>query len=167
MDKTQVYDYLKEKGIPFEAIEHKAVSTIEQAEALDLPHPEAGAKNLFLRDSKRQDYYLLTVRDALTVRIKDFGKNVGAKHLSFASEEALFQIMGLAKGAVTPLGVMNDGARIVKVYFDAFFEGKTISVHPNENTATVFLQCDDLVKLIQEHGNPVSYFSFEDRNTAE
>ena len=30
-----------------------------------------------------------------------------------------------------------------------------IGVHPNENTATVWLNTDDLVKLIQRHGNQV------------
>jgi hypothetical protein len=30
-----------------------------------------------------------------------------------------------------------------------------IGVHPNDNTATVWLRADDLAALIQEHGNPV------------
>lgn len=160
MDKIQIYNYLSEKGIWYKTIEHEAVFTVEQAEALNLPHPETGAKNLFLRDDKKENYYLLTVRDTLPVSLKEFQIKIGSRRLSFASEEDLFQIMKLIKGAVTPLGVMNDDMRMVKVYFDAFFEGKIISVHPNDNTATVYLKCNDLVELIQEHGNPVEYFLF-------
>lgn len=38
----------------------------------------------------------------------------------------------------------------------AFFaEPGLIGVHPNDNTATVWLRVDDLAALIREHGNPV------------
>lgn len=76
MDKGQVYEYLREKGIQYEAIEHEAVFSIEQAENLNLPNPEAGAKNLFLRDDKRKNYYLLTVRASLSVKLKKFKKKL-------------------------------------------------------------------------------------------
>jgi len=33
-------------------------------------------------------------------------------------------------------------------------EGR-IGVHPNDNTATVWMQAKDLIKLIKEHGNEV------------
>ena len=80
--------------------------------------------------------------------------------MSFASEEDLLRIMKLTRGAVTPFGVMNDDRRMVRVYFDDFFKGKKIAVHPNDNTATVYLECNDLVKLIHEHGNPAEYLLF-------
>mgnify|MGYP003379564532 CR=1 FL=1 len=43
------------------------------------------------------------------------------------------------------------------LYLDQdFMSGSAvIGVHPNENTATVWLNTDDLVKLIQRHGNQV------------
>ena len=160
MTKKQIYEYLKEKSIPYKAVEHEAVFTVEQARSLNLPNPEAGAKNLFLCDAPKRNFYLLTVRDTLPVRINEFREKIGSKRLSFASEEDLFRIMNLMKGSVTPFGVINDDACIVKVYFDNFFKGKIISVHPNDNTATVYLKCDDLVNLIHEHGNPVEYFHF-------
>ena len=36
-----------------------------------------------------------------------------------------------------------------------FAEPGLIGVHPNYNTATVWLRADDLAALIREHGNPV------------
>ena len=62
MDKSQIYQYLREKDIRYQAIEHEAVFTVEQAKSLNLPDPESGAKNLFLRDDKKRNYYLLSVR---------------------------------------------------------------------------------------------------------
>ena len=60
-------------------------------------------------------------------------------------------------GAVTPLGILNDEERKVQVFLDReFLEGrKLIGVHPNENTATVWLKTEDLLDIIKEHGNPV------------
>lgn len=77
--------------------------------------------------------------------------------LSFASENDLMQVLGLIPGAVTPIGLLNDAECKVQLYLDeAFFAAPgLIGVHPNDSTATVWLRADDLVALIQEHGNPV------------
>ena len=45
--------------------------------------------------------------------------------------------------------------RRVTLYLDAAFGDGPVGVHPNDNTATVWLKAPDLVKLIGDHGNPV------------
>ena len=45
--KEEVKVFLKEKGIPFRWVEHKAVYTIEEMEELGLEKMEETAKNLF------------------------------------------------------------------------------------------------------------------------
>ncbi len=77
--------------------------------------------------------------------------------LSFASENDLMQVLGLIPGAVTPIGLLNDAECKVQLYLDEVFFAAPglIGVHPNDSTATVWLRADDLVALIQEHGNPV------------
>ena len=157
MNKQELYVFLDERKIKYTAIEHAPVYTVEEAEKLCLPHPEAGAKNLFLRDDKKRNYYLLTVRDALPIDLKQFQERIGSRRLSFASEEDLMRFLGLKKGAVTPFGVLNDMQSAVQVYIDAYFANKQISVHPNENNATVYLAANDLVELLREHGNKVEY----------
>ena len=122
-----------------------------------LPYPEADAKNLFVRDDKKRNYYLITVRGDKRVDLKEFRYKYGTRVLSFASENDLMQVLGLIPGAVTPLGLLNDAKCKVQLYLDeAFFATPgLIGVHPNDNTATVWLRADDLAALIQEHGNPV------------
>ncbi len=75
--------------------------------------------------------------------------------MSFASEDDLKTIMGLIPGAVTPLGILNDTDCKVQVFIDKEFmdESGLIGVHPNENTATVWLRTEDLMSIIKEHGN--------------
>lgn len=47
MDKIEIYHYLKRQNIAHEITEHKAVFNMEEADAVDLPYPEWGAKNLY------------------------------------------------------------------------------------------------------------------------
>ena len=67
-------------------------------------------------------------------------------------------LLGLTAGSVTPLGVLNDTERKVTVFLDRdFFESPgLIGVHPNDNTATVWLKAEDFVRLIEEHGNRIN-----------
>ena len=99
---------LKEFGVEYELYEHKAVFTVEEMNELDLPRPEAGAKNLFLRDDKKRNYYLLTVREDRPINLKEVRKKMGVRPLSFASEDDLNAKLGLTRGSVTPLGVINN-----------------------------------------------------------
>ena len=157
MDKIEIYHYLKRQNIAYEITEHKAVFNMEEADAVDLPYPEWGAKNLFVRDDKKRNYYLITMKGNKRVDLKAFRRQRGLRALSFAAAEELFDIMKLIPGAVTPLGILNDAEHRVQVFMDVEFVGNKIGVHPNDNTATVWMQADDLMKIIQKHGNTVEY----------
>lgn len=153
MNKEQTYQYLRDHNVAFEATEHAAVYNMEELAAIRLPHPEWDAKNLFVRDDKKRNYYLITVKGDKRVDLKEFRKQHGLRNLSFASADDLMEILGLIPGAVTPLGLLNDENLRVKLYLDADFAGNMIGVHPNDNTATVWMQADDLLALIRAHGN--------------
>ena len=159
--KEEVKVFLKEKGIPIHWVEHKAVYTIEEMEELGLEKMEETAKNLFLRDQKGKCHFLVVIRADKQVNLKELGEKLGGVRLSFASEERLEKYLGLKKGAVTPLGILNDTACAVKVFLDKDFLGKEeIGVHPNDNTASVYLKTADLMQMIKEHGNSLEVLSF-------
>ena len=157
MNKSETYQYLRNHNISFEAIEHPAVFNMEEAAAINLPHPEWEAKNLFVRDDKRRGYYLITVKGDKRVDLKKFRKQHDLRALSFASSEDLLAVMQLTPGAVTPLGILNDTERRVHFYLDAEFVGTRIAIHPNKNTATVYMRADDLMQLIRENGNDAEF----------
>ena len=165
MNKQQIYDYLQENSIWHEITEHKAVYNMAELAEVPCPYPEADAKNLFVRDDKKQNYYLITVKGEKRVNLKAFRKAQGTRNLSFASAEDLMERLGLIPGAVTPLGVLNDETRSVKVFLDRdFLQGPgLVGVHPNDNTATVWLKTEDLIRIIREHGNEVVTFTCEEQ----
>ena len=152
-----VFDTLDRLGIPYQVWEHPAVYTIEEMDALNLPSPEAVVKNLFLRDAKGKQHFVVVLKKDKQADLRGLGERLGVK-LSFASEERLMKCLGLEKGSVTPFGVLNDDARAVEVLLDAGLgHMPLVGVHPNENTATVALRPEDLLRVIEEHGNPVEY----------
>lgn len=151
----EVCDLLNDMGIDFKLIEHKAVFTMEEMLELDLPDVDSLAKNLFVRDDKKRNYYLLVLPLDKKVELKILKEKINSRPLSFASENDLNDILGLSRGSVTPLGIINDKERKVKVIIDKSFKDKSIAIHPNDNTASIWLDVEDLVSVIEEHGNSV------------
>ena len=158
MNKQEIYDFINNKNIWYEITEHKAVFNMDELSEIEIPYPEYDAKNLFVRDDKKKNYYLITVKGNKRVDLKEFRNNNNTRPLSFASEQDLMSIMNLIAGSVTPLGLLNDNELKVIFYLDKdFLNGKQIiGVHPNDNTATVWLKVTDLIDIIKEHGNQVN-----------
>ena len=158
MNKQEIYNYLNSKNIKYEIINHLPVYNMFDLEKVNLPNKEYDAKNLFVRDDKKRNYYLITVKGNKKVDLKEFRKNNNTRPLSFASENDLMTILNLIPGSVTPLGLLNDQELKVSFYLDKeFLTGKEIiGVHPNDNTATIWLKVKDLITLIKDHGNEVT-----------
>ena len=158
MDKNAIYELLEQKGIWHEITEHIAVFNMEEVAQIELPYPEAEAKNLFIRDDKKRNFYLITVRGNKRVDLKKFKQEHGTRSLQFASAEMLMDMMGLIPGAVTPMGMLNDEECRIQWFLDREFldTDGLMGVHPNDNAATVWIKAADLVELIREHGNTVN-----------
>ena len=87
MTKQETYEYLTAHGVEYEVIEHPAVFNMAEAAGIHLPHPEADAKNLFVRDDKKLHYYMITVMGDKKVDLKQFRKQNGLRSLSVQKTE--------------------------------------------------------------------------------
>ena len=157
MNKQEVLNHLNARNIKFEVTEHRAVFNMAEASSLDLPYSDEEAKNLFVRDDKKRNYYLITVKGDKKVNLKEFARQNNTRPLSFASETDLRNYLGLIPGAVTPLGLINDEQCKVQLFLDSAFlqQPGLIGIHPNDNTATIRLKTQDLLDIVQEHGNQI------------
>ena len=154
--KEGVLKKLDELKIDYELMEHEAVYTIEEMENLNMPRIDEVIKNLFVRDEKKQNYYLIIVSKNKSVNLKELRRKIECKPLTFAKEEDLYKYLGLTKGAVTPLGVFNDKDAFVHLIIDKdLYSYERIGIHPNENTATVWVKLDDIIKLYKDNGNDI------------
>ena len=158
MNKQEIYEFLKKEGVWYEIDEHEAVYNMSELSEVRLSYPEYDAKNLFVRDDKRRSYYLITVKGDKRVDLKEFRRSQGTKPLTFANADDLMSILGLIPGAVTPLGLLNDTEHRVKFFLDReFLDGQAIiGVHPNDNTATVWLKTADLLTILEKNQTEVA-----------
>lgn len=157
MNKEEIINILKTKNIWFELEEHQAVFNMEDLNELNLKYKDRDAKNIFVRDDKKLNYYLITIKGDKRIDLKQFRKDFNTRNLSFASSEDLMEILNLIPGSVSPLGLLNDKNLKVKFYIDKYFLNDTgiIGIHPNENTATLWIKTEDLIEIIKEHGNKI------------
>lgn len=157
--RQAVTERLEQLGIKYSLYEHAAVYTMEEAakeEArLSLPENSVIVKNLFLKEHNSDKYFLVVTAGEKNTDIKSLRKYLGTKPLSFASAEQLEKILGVTAGSVTPLAVMNDAERAVTLIIDDSLKksGQLLGVHPNENTATVYITYKDLEKYAESCGH--------------
>ena len=113
--------------------------------------PGAGTKNLFLRDDKASRFFLVSVSHEKRVSLKDLGKILGAKKLSFGSPEMLKQYLGVEPGSVTLLGLIHDADHRVEVIIDQeLWNAQQIQCHPLVNTATLILPHQGIEKFLKQ-----------------
>ena len=153
--KTEITELLNQEHIPFQMKEHEAVYTMEEMEQQGLMQYGKVCKNLFLRNNNGKKHFLVSVPEEKQVNLKELGELFGGERLGFASENRLQKYLGVSHGAVSPLGVFNDETNSVQVFLDAdILKWETIGVHPNDNTATIWLKPEDLKRLLEMSGNP-------------
>lgn len=149
--KNNIYDLLNAKNIPFTCTEHRPVYSMEELDVLEIPADAIICKNLFLRNSNGKQHFLLTVPAATPIDLKQLATSLGSSRLSFASTERLEKYLGLQSGLVSPFGLLNDTSKsVIFVSSKNLPPSAIIGIHPNDNTATVWLAFGDLLSLLSE-----------------
>lgn len=153
-----VYEALGSLGIAFERFEHPPVATVEQALIHWSDIQATHCKNLFLRNKRGTRHYLVVAEHTKAVDLAHLARALGDDRLSFASPGRLMAHLGLAPGAVSPFGLINDRARSVRVVVDADLRHAShVAFHPNVNTATLRLAEADFERFLDWCGQPVQW----------
>lgn len=165
MNRDDVLRLLDEKGIKYQLHEHAPVFTVEEMRRTDIPHQDRLVKNLFLHDDKKRSYFLVTMHGDKVVNLKELGEKLHTRKLRFVSEEGLRAMLGLEKGHVTPLGLLNDEAHKTVAVIDEELndppgdKSAIVGIHPMVNDAMVFITLGDLEQLLTESGTRVQWLS--------
>lgn len=153
-NRQDVLTVFDELGIEYILDEHPAVYTVEDVEKYNAFERGFGCKNLFLRNAKGKVHYLVVMHANKPADLKKLSGLLSESRLSFASPERLKARLGLVPGEVTPLAINNDADKSVTIVLDDELKGQSlIGVHPNDNTATVWISYDNLIKYINHFGN--------------
>ena len=81
---------------------------------------------------------------------------VDDRQLKMASEEMLYEKLGLQPGVVSPFGLLNNKDKDVEVFVDKdIAEEERMSFHPNTNEKTIFIKSPDLYSFLEKIGYQV------------
>lgn len=149
----QVIAELEKLNISYDMVEHPAVYTTDKADEYIKGKTGIRTKSLFLTNRKKNAFYLVFMDDDKRLDMKHFAEIVGEKHVKFAAEELLMEKLGLKPGFVSIFGLLNNKEKDVQVYFEKEIVGDVpLTFHPNDNTKTLFVKMDDLVKFMNDLG---------------
>jgi len=99
------------------------------------------------------EVYLVSALHDTDTNMKGLEKRLGAKsgNLRFADEALLTATLGVARGAVSPLALLNVGAdapSVILVLDEAMKEHAALCFHPMDSAATVSLALADFTKFL-------------------
>ena len=145
--EIRVYDFLDKLGVEYQRVDHEAAMTMEACEEIDrtLGDGTAICKNLFLCNRQKTNFYLLLMPADKPFRTKEITSQLGCARLSFASEDAMEQLLQLTPGSATIFGLMHDTENRVQLLVDRdLLEEATFGCHPCINTSTIRMQTGDV-----------------------
>jgi Ala-tRNA(Pro) deacylase len=156
--QKELYDLFNLLNIPFDYYEHPAVPTIVEAKKYWQNIDAFHCKNLFFRNHKGDQHYLVILNYKYTLDIHKVEKLLKQGKLSFASEERINKYLGLRSGSISPFGLINDETKHVKLFIDdRIKESRRVSFHPNINTASVVISYESFVKFLNFQKNTYEF----------
>lgn len=141
---SQVYAKLGALGIEYETVAHPPVLTIEDCLENDRKLGALTAKNYFLATKNMKNFYLCLTRPNARFKSSDISKQAGSARLHFGPEEYLEQFLKLKSGAVSPMGLIFDEGRNVRLLVDSgLLQTEKLAFHPCINTETLAMKTVD------------------------
>ncbi len=162
--QAQVEQYLQAHNITYTCYTHPEGKTIEEASRWWRADGSVHCKNIFMRNHKGNQHYLICFDSSHDLAIHDLEQRLKASlmaaghpspgKLSFASPERMLRYLGLEPGSVSPFGLINDTEHHVILFLDKNIEqAPTLSFHPNDCRATVVISHDDFLRYLSLVGN--------------
>lgn len=158
--EQEFLDFLDANHFAYQRIEHPAVFTCAEAELHRPSLPAVSTKNLFLCDKKERRFFLVVTACEKSVDLDSLASKLGVSHLRFGSERNLERLLGVGRGSVTMMGLVNDAEHVVELWVDAeIWKGEYFLSHPLVNTATLVLSKNDLERFFESTGHELHLFS--------
>ena len=143
---------LDQLRIPYHRVEHDPADTMEACAAISDALGIRICKNLFLCNRQKTDFYLLTMPEDKPFHTKDLSHQIGSARLSFASPEAMEELLGCTPGSASVLGLMNDTGHRVRLLMDReVYEAEWFGCHPCKNDGSLRIKTADLLNVFLPH----------------
>ena len=159
MTEQEFLAFLTANRFDVRRTEHPAVFTCDEAKLHRADINAVSTKNLFLCDKKARRFFLAVTACEKTVKLDALAVQLGVPHIRFGSEENLMRLLGVTRGSVTMMGLVNDAQHQVELWIDAeIWQNETFQSHPLVNTATLILTKAELERFFALTGHAVHIF---------
>ena len=162
--QQKVYEWLDGLGISYEYYAHPPLPTADEAHQYMLENWNSRGegttfcKNLFMRNHKGNRHFLIILSALAQFNIHELEKKLRQGKISFSSEQRLEKYLGLKPGAVSLFGLVNDHQKHVHVFIDKeILSARKLSFHPNDNTASLVISKEDMLKFLENAGNSYEF----------
>jgi Ala-tRNA(Pro) deacylase len=151
--RERVYALLDRLGIQYEIIEHPAMLSAADNELHERDINATIFKNLFLRNKDKSRYYLYSLPIMKRADLAALANHINETRFSFGNENELWDKLRIRPGSVSPLNVIDAPGTDAEILIDReIFDCGRFGIHPNDNTATVILTPEDLMKILDATG---------------
>lgn len=144
-----VYTLLDGLGVAYSTATHRSAASMEECSVVERALGAEIAKNLFLCNRQQTQFYLLMLPGGKVFKTKYLSSQLGCARLSFAPDAMMWELLRIHPGAVSPLGLMNDTERRVRLVVDRdLLADELVGCHPCVNTSTLRLALRDLLDVV-------------------
>ncbi|KEG04128.1 proline--tRNA ligase, putative [Plasmodium vinckei vinckei] len=167
IESQKLFDELKELNINYKEVKHGKVNSIKEILDLNLEKSENVIKNLFLKD-KKKNYFYLCVANWKKVDLKNVSTQLKTSNLRFVDDENLKNILNVKPGSLTPFSIKSDKDNIVKLYFDEDIKSMDeVIIHPMHNYSCIYVKTSDVIKYCDLHKHTPEFINFPDSKDTE
>ncbi len=141
-------NFLKENNIEYKLHKHPAVHTVADSQKLCLNIPGLRCKNLFLKEKKGYQFFLVVVPAEKRTDLDKLAKQLDVKKLTFGSPEKLKELLNLTPGSVSPLGMIYSKGKVKLIIDQEVWQADVVNFHPNINTASLEINKEMFHRLV-------------------
>jgi len=148
---------LERMDLPYEEIDHEAVSGCEDSQHFRRQAGWSGASSKCILFHAKGHYYLVVTTAQKEIVARRFKREFGTKDIRFARLEELARWTGCEPGSVSPFGHSRED---LPYYIDEdIFKEEYFMFNPAVPTRSMRIRTGDLRKVYAALSNPVRYFS--------
>lgn len=148
--ENEVYKLLDKLNIAYTKIEHPPLFTCEDNEKYNIKFDAVVCKNLFIRNSNKSQYYVVSLPLEKRVDLKSLQIILEEKRLSFGNENVLEEKLGTKSGAVSIFNIINlKDYDTIFIVDEDILKYEKVGFHPNINTATVIFNPKELHRIFE------------------
>lgn len=116
-------------------------------------------KNLFLRNHKGNQHFLVISKYYEEFQVKILEDHFKKGKISFASEKRMDKWIMTKPGAVSVFSLLNDTENHTKVFVDESLQDtKYVTFLPNMHNAILKIRTEDFIRLLDHSGNEWELF---------